>query len=468
MQIVDFDIRDRVQYFIQQQRQFFQSGKTQDTDFRLTQLKALKQAILAQESAIYDALKADLHKPPLEAYALEITVVQEIDYAIQHLSTWVRPKRVPTPWVQWPATSRIYPQPLGVVLIISPWNYPFQLSVAPLIGAIAAGNCALLKPSELAPHSSRVIANLIRDTFDPAYITVVEGGVEVSQALLEEPLDHIFFTGGTAIGKLVMAAAAQHLTPVTLELGGKSPCIVDTDIHLQHTARRIAWGKFINAGQSCIAPDYLLVDRQIKPALIAALKTTLQEFYGDDPSQSEDYARIVSFKQFERLTRLLQDGQVVIGGQVNESDRYIAPTLLDNVSPEAAIMQEEIFGPILPILTYEIIEEAIAFVNARPKPLALYLFSQNQRLQAKVLQATNSGGACINDTFMHAATSDLPFGGVGASGIGQYHGKATFDTFSHYKSVLHKSFWLDFDWRYAPYRGKLATLKRLLGTASKR
>jgi len=448
---------------VHQQRQFFNTGRTKDITFRVNQLKALKQAIVAHKAAILAALAADLHKPEFEAYAFEIGAMREIDHALRHLKSWVKPRRVATSPDFFPAGAQVISEPLGVVLIIAPWNYPFQLMVSPLVGAIAAGNCVLIKPSELAPHTSRVMADLVAQTFDPAYITVVEGGVETSQEILAERFDHIFFTGGTAIGKIVMAAAAAHLTPVTLELGGKSPCIVDASVPIEMTAKRIVWGKFVNAGQTCIAPDYLLVDRRIKPALMSAIQATLREFYGEDPAQSPDYARIIHSRHFSRLTALLNSGKIVVGGVTDPDDRYIAPTVLDRVSPDAPVMQEEIFGPILPVLEYEQLSEAITFVNERPKPLALYFFSTDKLAQAQVLRETTSGGVCINDTIMQVAVAELPFGGVGDSGMGSYHGKNSFDTFSHHKSVLRRSFWLDAKWRYAPYVGKLEFLKKIMG-----
>lgn len=448
---------------VRQQRHFFSTGQTRQVSFRIAQLKALRRAITEHQASFVQALQADLGKPEFEAYATEIMVVREIDHALQHIQTWVKPRKVPAAATLLPASARIQPEPLGVVLIIAPWNYPLQLLVSPLIGAIAAGNCALLKPSEHAPHTSQVFAKVIAQTFDPAYITVVEGGVETSQALLEVPFDHILFTGGPAIGKAVMAAAAKHLTPVTLELGGKSPCVIDADVDIETTARRIVWGKFINAGQTCIAPDYLLVDRQIKPQLLQAICRCLQEFYGDDPAQSPDYGRIVSDRHFARLAALLQDGEIVAGGQTNAADRYIAPTVLDQVDTAAPVMQEEIFGPILPVLDFSSLDEAIACINSRPKPLALYVFSRNKALVQRLLQATSSGTACINDVILQVAAYDLPFGGVGPSGMGSYHGQAGFDTFSHRKSILYKSFWFDLKWRYAPYVGKLKFLQRLIG-----
>ncbi|MFH7026904.1 MAG: aldehyde dehydrogenase [Heteroscytonema crispum UTEX LB 1556] len=446
-----------------QQRDFFTTGKTKNVTFRIQQLKTLKQAVLGHQEAILEALKADLHKPEFEAYATEIGAIKEIDYVIKHINTWAKPQKVAVPFEQIPAKARIYPEPLGVVLIIGAWNYPFQLIISPLVGAIAAGNCAILKPSELAPNTSRVLAEMIAKYFDPAYIAVVEGGVETSQKLLAEKFDHIFFTGGTAVGKIVMEAAAKHLTPVTLELGGKSPCIVDTDINIEATARRITWGKFLNAGQTCIAPDYLLVDKKIKKNLLDGIGKCLKEFYGDNPANSPDYGRIITQKHFDRLVNLQKNGEICIGGETNRSEHYIAPTVIDNVSLADPIMQSEIFGPILPVIEYSDISEAIALINSHPKPLALYLFTQNKNLQKRVLQETSSGGVCINDTVMQVGVSSLPFGGVGDSGIGSYHGKASFDSFSHYKSVLQNSFWLDLKWRYAPYQGKLSLLKRIIG-----
>ena len=447
---------------IQKQRQFFATGKTKDVDFRIEQLKNLKSAIVTNQSRIVDAVNADLNKPEYEAY-FELATIADINYAIKNVKSWAKPKKVPTSIEQFPASACLYPEPLGVVLIIGPWNYPFQLMISPLIGAIAAGNCAILKPSEVASHTSAVVADMITKTFDPAYVAAVEGGVEISQQLLAEKFDHIFFTGGTKVGKIVMQAAAKHLTPVTLELGGKTPCIVDSDIQVEYTAKRIAWGKFINAGQTCIAPDYLLVDKKVKPDLIQAIKTAIHEFYGDDPQKSPDYSRIINQHHLGRLAEFIKDGEVVVGGQTKPEDKYIAPTVLDKVSWDAPVMKDEIFGPILPVLEYDDFGEAIAQINARPKPLAFYLFSKDKEKQERVLRETSSGGVCINDTIMQGALTNLPFGGVGDSGIGTYHGKATFDTFSHQKSVLQKSFLLDLKWRYAPYLGKLDLIKKLIG-----
>ena len=450
-----------IREIISRQRKFFATDQTKEVNFRREQLQKLKVAIKKSSRAILDALYADLHKPEFEGY-FELAVTQDIDYALKHIKSWVKPKKVKTPLIQFPASARIYPEPLGIVLIIGPWNYPFSLMISPLIGAIAAGNCAILKPSEIAPHTSRVLAEIVEATFEPEYIAVVEGGVETSRQLLAEKFDHIFFTGGTRVGKIIMEAAAKHLTPVTLELGGKSPCIVDRDLNLTEAAKRITWGKFINAGQTCIAPDYLLVDAAIKPDLLTEIKKCLHNFYGDKPAESPDYARIINQNQFDRLTKLLQDGDILVGSETNASDRYIAPTVIDNVPLDAPIMQEEIFGPILPVIEYENLNEALAIINSRPKPLALYIFSRNKDIQKRILQATSSGGVCINDTVMQVGVNELPFGGVGDSGIGSYHGVASFDTFSHHKSVLNKSFLLELNWRYPSYKEKLEQLKKIL------
>ena len=447
---------------VHRQRTFFREGKTRSISSRISQLKVLKRAIQQNEQRILDGLWADLRKPALEGYGAEIAfLVRESNHAIRNLRAWAKPVKVPTDLIDFPATSRVYSEPLGVVLIIGPWNYPLQLLFAPLVGAIAAGNCAILKPSEIAPHSSSVIAGIIQDNFEPSFISVVEGGPQETQILLSRGLDHIFFTGGTDIGKIVMKAASEHLTPVTLELGGKSPCIVDKDIQLDYTASRIVWGKFINAGQTCVAPDYLLIHRAIKKQLLERIVTRLKEFFGEDPSKSPDYGRIVSDRHFVRLCQLLQDGEIISGGSTNAEDRYIAPTVIDKVSLEDRVMQEEIFGPILPVMGYEDLPEAISIVNKQPKPLALYFFSKNKKNQERVLRETSSGGVSINDTVSYEVSSFLPFGGVGPSGMGNYHGKASFDNFSHKKSVLNKSFLLDIKIKYPPYKQKLKYVRRL-------
>ena len=445
---------------IENQRAFFRTGKTKDIAFRKAQLKRLLALIKANDAQIVKALHDDMRKPPLEAYAGEIAVVKnETRQAIRHVMRWTRRAWVMTPPPLFPALSYLTPEPLGVVLIVSPWNYPFHLALAPLVGAMAAGNCTVLKPSEYAPFTSQLMAELISQAFDPGYLAVVEGDVQAAKILLEEKFDYIFFTGGTATGRIVMEAASRHLTPVTLELGGKSPCIVDADIRLDYAAKRVAWAKFFNAGQTCVAPDYLLVDRGIKPVFLERLKKWVQRFYGDDPSRSPDYARIINARHFQRLANLLGAGEIVIGGQMNAEERYIAPTIIDRVSPDHPVMQEEIFGPILPVLAYDDLAEVIAFVNARPKPLALYFFCRDQRKQERIVAETSSGGVCLNDAMVHVASHTLPFGGVGDSGMGAYHGKTSFDTFTHWKGVVHNTLAFDIPLRYIPYRYKLPLVR---------
>ncbi|MBD2317849.1 aldehyde dehydrogenase [Phormidium tenue] len=452
-----------IQVAIAKQRTFFATGKTKDYSFRVAQLNKLAQLIKEHEQLILDAVYADLRKPAIEAFGSEVLVtLSEIKFVLKHLKTWMKPKKVGTPINLFPSSSYIYTEPLGVVLIVAPWNYPFALTIQPLIGAIAAGNCAILKPSEHTPHTSQAISKIINDNFDPNFIIAIEGGIETNQALLAERFDHIFFTGGTAIGKIVMEAAAKHLTPVTLELGGKSPCIIDETCDLEITAKRIVWGKFYNAGQTCVAPDYLLVQKNIKPLLIEKLVTHVKAFFGENAQTSPDLARIVNDRQFDRLVGLLDEGKVLIGGNSDKSDRFIAPTLIDAVSPNSKIMAEEIFGPILPILEYDQLSEAIAFVNAQAKPLALYFFSSNKQNQERIIQETSYGGGCFNDIIMHLGNPELPFGGVGHSGMGSYHGKASFDTFSHRKSVLKNSFRFDLKWRYPPYKMTLESLKKFI------
>ncbi|PSP18813.1 MAG: aldehyde dehydrogenase family protein [Cyanobacteria bacterium QS_8_64_29] len=449
--------------WVAQQRQFFASGQTRPLAFRQAQLQQLRQAIAAREAAFTQALWQDCRRPPLETVAGEVSYcLQEIDCARKHLRRWARPQPAPTPLPLLPARSYTVSEPLGVVAIVSPWNYPVQLALVPLIGAIAAGNCALVKPSEVAPHAARAVSELIAATFDPALVRAVEGDKETTQQLLAQPLDHIFFTGSAAIGREVMRAAAERLIPVTLELGGKSPCLVDRQIRLNDAARRIAWGKFINAGQTCIAPDYVLAHRAIASELIAAMRDCLRTFYGEDPAQSPDYARIINDRHFERLRALIEPGQVAAGGETDPDQRYIAPTILEGVSWDDAVMQEEIFGPILPVLRYETLDDALAAIAARPKPLALYAFSQDATVRRRVLQETAAGSTCFNDTIVQFLSPHLPFGGVGASGMGSYHGRASFETFSHRRSVVRRPLWPDIKLRYPPYRGKLGALRWLL------
>lgn len=452
-----------VEPYVQAQRNFFRSGKTKSLDFRKEQLEKLRDMIENNEDAIIEALYQDLGKHEFEAYTTEVgLVLAEVSEALHNLHKWAKRKRVGTPPFLQVAKSYIQPEPYGNTLIIAPWNYPMQLLLAPLVGAIAAGNTAILKPSEYAPHTSALMARLLNATYSADYIRVVEGAVEETQLLLKQKFDFIFFTGSTKVGKIVYKAAAEHLTPVCLELGGKSPCIVDTDIQLDYTAKRLIWGKLINAGQTCIAPDYLLVDQRIKDALLERIQYYLKEFLGDDPQQSNSYARIINEQHFDRLVGYLDGGTILAGGQHDKDDRYIAPTLLIDVDLDSNVMKDEIFGPILPIITYGNIREAIEFINDRPKPLALYLFSKNDRKISTVLNATSAGGVTLNDTLMHIVNSNLPFGGVGDSGVNAYHGKHSFDLFSHQKAVLHRSFLVEEPIRYAPYKMARKWVRRLM------
>jgi aldehyde dehydrogenase (NAD+) len=433
-------------------RRAFSSRRTRSLQWRREQLGRLRALLVENERRILAALAADLGKPGLEGWATDVAmVVAEVDLALKHLPRWTRAERVSVPWTQQPASARILREPVGVVLVIAPWNYPVQLTLCPLVGAIAAGNCAALKPSEVSESTSRLLAELVPSYLDGDCIAVVEGGAEETTALLEERFDHVFYTGNGVVGRIVMAAAAKYLTPVTLELGGKSPCIVAADARLDVAARRIAWGKFLNAGQTCIAPDYVLVEASREAALIDRLAATLQEFYGADPQRSTSFGRIVSDRHHRRLCRLLEGADVAIGGQVDPGDRYVAPTVLRNVRPGDRVMEEEIFGPILPVLPVRDVDEAIELVNAREKPLALYLFTESEQTAERVLEETSSGGACVNATVWQAANPRLPFGGVGPSGIGSYHGRYSFETFSHRKAVVRKPTRVDPRMAYPPY-----------------
>jgi aldehyde dehydrogenase (NAD+) len=442
-------------------RAAFNGGRTRGLDWRREQLARLEAMLREREDELLAALLDDLGKAPTEAYATEIGfVLAELDHARTHLARWTRPERVWTPLVVQPARARLHREPVGVALIIGPWNYPVQLALAPLLAALAAGNCAVVKPSEVAPNTSRVLARIIPEYLDGECVAVVEGAVAETTALLDERFDHVFYTGNGSVGRIVMAAAAKHLTPVTLELGGKSPAIVDRHADLGVAARRLAWGKYVNAGQTCVAPDYVLVDAELEDALLTRVRDAVRGFYGADPRQSPDYGRIVNDRHFERLEHLVRDGEVVYGADRDARSRYFAPTALRNVPLESDVMQEEIFGPILPVIPVADVTAAIEFVNERDKPLALYLFSESEAVQQRVVEETTSGGVCVNATMLHLAVSELPFGGVGASGIGAYHGKAGFDTFSHRKSVLTKSTRLDPDLAYPPYTKLKRALRR--------
>ncbi|MGG7164662.1 aldehyde dehydrogenase [Clostridium ihumii] len=445
------------------QRNFFLKGNTLSVDFRLTQLNKLKLILKNNESMILDALHNDLRKSNFEGYETEFGIVlEELNYTIKHLKTWMQATKVKTQMAQFPAKCFTYPEPYGVTLIISPWNYPFQLSMAPLIGAIAAGNTVVLKPSNKSSNTSKVLTKLLEENFPKELISVVNGGRAANTSLLEQKFDYIFFTGSVPVGKIVMEAASKNLTPVTLELGGKSPCIVDETADLKLTAKRIVWGKFLNAGQTCVAPDYLYVHKSVKDELIKHLKRYIIKFYGKNPKESNDYPRIIDGKAFERLIDYLNCGKIAIGGDIDQDELYIEPTILDNITFEDKVMKDEIFGPILPVLEFESLNEVIATINERPKPLALYFFSSDEKNISRILQRTTSGGACINETIIHVASLYLPFGGVGESGMGKYHGASSFETFSHIKSVVKKDFSMDVPLRYPPFSSsKLSKLKKI-------
>jgi len=447
---------------IKKQRDFFSQGKTKDFSFRLNQLKLLKKIISTYERDIYEALFVDLKRPSLETYVAEIApIIKEIEFFQKNLKILQKPKKVRTPLAFLPGKSYIYREPYGVVLVIAPWNYPFQLTFIPLVGALAGGNCVILKPSEYAPASAQLISKLIGDHFAQQHMAVAEGGKEVAEKLLNNRFDYIFFTGNRAVGEKILTAAAKYLTPVTLELGGKCPCIVDVKIDLDVTARRIVWGKFFNAGQTCIAVDYLLVHGVVKEALSELKEYYIGKFVGEKPQESPDFGRIVNKSHFGRLCRLLKKGKIIIGGEIDEENLYIAPTLIDEVAFDFPIMQEEIFGPLLPVMTYEHLEEAITLINSLPSPLALYLFSLDEEKGEYVRQRTSSGAIVINDVMLHQPSPYLPFGGIGQSGAGRYHGEASFATFTYQRSVLKRPFSLDLMLRYPPYRNHLKYVKKL-------
>ena len=439
--------------FKAEQEMFLRSGITLDVKFRIRQLKRLKEAIKAHDVLIYDALKKDLNKPVFESYVTELSsVYSEIDYMIKHVKDWAKPKRVPTSLAHFYSKSHIFQEPYGRVLIIAPWNFPIQLSFVPLVGAIAAGNCVVLKPSELAPYTARVIQQIIESVFAREYVAVEQGDGKVSQQLLKEGVDYCFFTGSTQVGKAIMETASQTLTPVTLELGGKSPVIVAKDTSIKHAAQRIVWGKFTNAGQTCIAPDYLLVDEAIRDDLINAIIEVIEEFYTKNPLENSDYSKIINRKHFKRVKKLMKDQSVIYGGGSNKETLTFEPTLVLEPELDTELMQEEIFGPILPILTYREVSQAVEFIRSKDKPLALYLFTQDKALKEYIIKNLSFGGVAINDTLIHQSNYNLPFGGVGASGMGQYHGRYSLETFSHPKSVIEKTDLFDIKLRYPPYK----------------
>ena len=434
------------------QRAYFAKGETLDVAFRKDALRRLRETILSHEAQINAALAQDLGKSPSESYMCEVGMtLSELSYTLGHVDRWARRHSVLTPLAQFHARSFTVHNPYGVVLIMSPWNYPFMLTMEPLIGALAAGNCALLKPSAYAPATSAVIREIVSACFPQEYVAVVEGGRKENQALLEQRFDYIFFTGGVTVGKEVMRKAAEHLTPVSLELGGKSPCVVDATAKLDLAAKRLAFGKLLNCGQTCVAPDYLLIDRRVKDDFIALLKKHIAAMAGENALANAQYVHMINRKHYDRVMGLIDPAKVVLGGQGDPETLRIQPTIMDNVTADDAVMQEEIFGPVLPVMSYDSLDEAIDFIRSREHPLALYLFSEDRRTQERFLKSVPFGGGCINDTIIHLATSRMGFGGVGHSGMGSYHGKKSFETFSHEKSIVDKSTWMDLPVRYMPY-----------------
>ncbi len=451
-----------IRALVKGQRAYFATGATLGLQARKAALQRLKAAILRYEAEINTALAADLGKCPAESYMCEVGMaLAELSFALKHLAGWMRDKRRPTPLAQFHARSFTVSQPYGVVLIMSPWNYPFMLAISPLVGAIAAGNCCVVKPSAYSPATSAILRKILAACFVPEQAAVVEGGRAENRALLDQRFDYIFFTGGVAVGREVMAKAARYLTPVTLELGGKSPCIVDATAKLDLAAKRLVFGKLLNCGQTCVAPDYLLVDRRIKDTFLVCVKKWVAAMYGKNALDNEGYVRMVNQKHFDRVMALIDPAKVVLGGRGDPASLRIQPTILDGVAPDDPVMQEEIFGPVLPVLTFDEITQALGFVNSRPHPLALYLFSQDKTVQQLFLRRALFGGGCINDTVIHLATSQMPFGGVGSSGMGGYHGKTSFETFSHQKSIVKKYTWMDMPVRYAPYTPFKGRLLRL-------
>lgn len=453
-----------VMNMVQSQKKFFDTGITRSVDWRIARLNELKASIKAREDDIMNALYLDLRKNEFDAYMTEIGFLYEsIRFMIRHLPQWASPEKVKTPIYHMPAESMILPEPYGVTLIIGPYNYPFQLVIEPLIGAIAAGNTAIVKPSESTPHTSAVLKSLLEDTFDPSFIGVQEGGKEAVTELLTAPFDYIFFTGSVPTAKVVMEAASKQLIPVTLELGGKSPTFVDYSADLKQAAKRIVWGKFSNAGQTCIAPDYVLVHQNVKDAFLKELALSVFNFYGANPQKSQDFGRIVNEKQFDRLQSLLQktNGQIVQGGRTDREDAYMEPTIVE-VDWDDPLMEDEIFGPILPVLTYSELDQAVKHVKKLPKPLALYVFTKEKAVEEKVITSIPFGGASVNDTLIHVSSPYLPFGGVGTSGMNAYHGKASFDAFSHKKSIMRKNSSPQSNLLYPPYGNRVNLVRKVI------
>jgi len=449
---------------INAQKAFFKTGATKDIAYRIKYLKALQTEILSRHDDICEAVHKDLNKSTPEVYLTELaTVKSELNKSIKKIPKWTKPKKVKTPLAFKPAYSQIRPEPYGNTLIIGPWNFPFSLLIQPMIGALAAGNTVLCKPSEHAPHTAKLCKEIIEKVFEPQYVACIEGGIPETTEILNEPWDYIFFTGSTHVGRIVYQAAAKYLTPVTLELGGKSPCIIDKSANLDTTASRIVYGKFLNSGQVCIAPDYLLIEESVKDELLEKIKTNIVKFYGENAQESNDYGRdygrIINERNFDRLVSLIDKDKVIFGGQSDRSDKFISPTIMDNITRDDKAMKEEIFGPILPIITWKQIDEVKQFINEGDKPLVLYVYSKNKANIEDVLNSCSSGGAVVNDCLLQNANKNLPFGGVGASGIGAYNGDFTFQTFSHMKGEVHKASSIDPDIRYPPLKGKFKTLK---------
>lgn len=450
---------------INKQREYFSTGETKDINFRIEKLKKLRDVLKSEEEKVFEALKKDLMKSSFESYVTEVAMVyDEINMHIKNIKKWSKKRRVKTPLVQFPAKSFIQLEPYGVVLIIGPFNYPFMLTMDPLIGAIAAGNTAVIKPSESAPETSKILKEILEKVFDEKYVLHVnpERGKEVVEELLKEKFDYIFFTGSATVGKIVMKAASQYLTPVTLELGGKSPCIIDKDCKLELAARRIVWGKLLNSGQTCVAPDYLYVHKDIEEEFIKKLEEEIKNQFGDNPLESKDYSKMVNEREFNRVLSYIDKEKLVFGGNYNRKTFQIEPTILKNVTWNDPVMEREIFGPIFPILPFENLYEVIRLVNSKDKPLAIYYFSEDKNKIEKVLNSTSSGGVTINDTLVHVSSSYLPFGGVGNSGMGEYHGKYSFDLFSNKKGVMNRKTFLDLKIRYAPFQNKLTIVKKIM------
>lgn len=450
---------------ISKQREYFSTGETKDINFRIEKLKKLRDVLKSEEEKIFEALKKDLMKSSFESYVTEVAMVyDEINMHIKNIKKWSKKRKVKTPLVQFPAKSFIQLEPYGVVLIIGPFNYPFMLTMDPLIGAIAAGNTAVIKPSESAPETSKILKEILEKVFDEKYVLHInpERGKEVVEELLKEKFDYIFFTGSATVGKIVMKAASQYLTPVTLELGGKSPCIIDKDCKLELAARRIVWGKLLNSGQTCVAPDYLYVHKDIEEEFIKKLEEEIKNQFGNNPLESEDYSKMVNEREFNRVLSYIDKEKLVFGGNYNRKTFQIEPTILKNVTWNDPVMKREIFGPIFPILSFENLDEVIRLVNSKDKPLALYYFSEDKNKIEKVINSTSSGGVTINDTLVHVSSSYLPFGGVGNSGMGEYHGKYSFDLFSNKKGVMNRKTFLDLKIRYAPFLNKLTIVKKIM------